>query len=132
MQDRFYQAKGRDEMNAAAQTLMQDYAFQTWPRANQKYRIWKLSRLLKWTERRTKALWYCEQGISVRAEEMAALEQLKTQEVKNEYAELRQRIARLEAALAVQDEAFHRPQIDALEQQIRGRGRVDISRNRGE
>lgn len=122
----------RCDVSAAIQNRLQNYAYQTWPSANQKARIWKLSRLLKWPERRTRALYYNEQGSRVRAEEVADAEQLQTHEAKNELSELRQRIARLETALAVRDAAYHSADIDALRQQMRGFGGMDSTGNQGD
>ncbi len=56
---------------------------------------------------------------AIRAEEMDAIRKAAkadrlAQEAKNEFTELKARIARLEAALRIQDEDFHSPSLDAL------------------
>lgn len=123
--------KGMSDMSATAQDLMRGYAVDAWPRDNHKSRIWRLARKLQWGHRRTRALYNNEHGTRVGAAEMAALQQLKLVEARNEYTELKDRIARLETALAVIDPDFHSPTIDALGQSHGGRGGMDRARTDG-
>jgi hypothetical protein len=53
-------------------------------------------------------------------------------EARNELAELRSRLARIEAALSVQDPQFHSPAIDALRLLDGRRGGVDRALDQGE
>ena len=91
-------------------------------------RINRTSRKLGWPFSRTRDVWY-EQARRIDATEMdqlrAATEARRIAEASNEYKDLRARIARIEAALMAQDEAFHRPTIDALEQSLGGPGGMD-------
>lgn len=75
--------------------------------------ISRAARRLGWDRGRTKRLWYGE-ARRVDADELVAIERLLKlrQEARDEHARLAERIARLEAIL-VQDEDFHRPQVDA-------------------
>lgn len=81
------------------------------------FRIERVARRLGITPRRARAFWYGE-ATNIPAEHMDKARRLARapleEEARNEFAELQNRIARLEAALAVQDEDFHRPAIDAL------------------
>ena len=104
------------------QGTLREYACMRWPSLNHKGRIWRLKDVLKWTERRTRALYNNEPGMRLRADEMAAIEALGKLGATNELSELRGRIARLEAALAVLDPAFCREPADAVRRTDRGRG----------
>ena len=53
-------------------------------------------------------------------------------EARNDIAELRARLARLETALCLQDPQFHGPSIDALRVLDGGRGGVDSALDKGE
>jgi hypothetical protein len=90
-------------------------------------RILFAARKLGWRYSRTRDVWY-EQARRIDAGEMDQLRRTmdarKLQEATNEYRDLRARIARIEAALLASDEDFHRPQIDALQQSLRGLGGV--------
>jgi len=105
------------------QGTLREYACTRWPSLNHKGRIWRLKDVLKWTERRTRALYNNEAGMRLRADEMAAIEALeKLGATTDELSELRGRIARLEAALAVLGADLHSDAPDALCRTDRGRG----------
>jgi hypothetical protein len=83
---------------------------------------------------RVKDLFDAEQRCRVAADELAELQKIaKTQrlvdEANNGYAELLERVARLEAMLLRQDENFHRNQVDCIREAAVGTtdeaGRVD-------
>lgn len=71
------------------------------------------------TERRARAIW---EGTAKRidAEESAALKRAQIEEHRREQQELRDRLVRLDAALAVADEEFHGETRAALQSQIGG------------
>jgi len=90
----------------------------------------KLSRVLTWSYRHTKAVYYCERGTVVDADEMKQLRRAAKlaqdeQEATNEVAELRARLARLESILLAQDEAFHSENLAALRVQADRLGRTN-------
>lgn len=78
------------------------------------------------TERRARAIW---EGTARRidAEESAALRRARFEEAHREQRDLRARLARLDAALAVVDEAFDSQALAALQQQTGGPRGVDSS-----
>lgn len=78
----------------------------------------------QFTERRARSIW---EGTAARidAEEARVIEQAKIEETRREYQELRARLARMETALAVADEAFFGPQMDAYRSASAPMGRVD-------
>lgn len=80
----------------------------------------------QFTERRARSIW---EGSARRidAEEATVLQRAAIEEAKREQRELRERLARLDTALAVADEAFHRETIAALREQAGGPRRVDMS-----
>lgn len=91
------------------------------------FRIERAARKLGITIRSAKAYWYGEREKIPshhmdRARELAGEPIVK--EAKNELAALRQRIARLETALAIQDEDFTGPFRDALRQSSGGADRT--------
>lgn len=96
-------------------------------------RILHVARKLGWRHARAREIWY-EQARRIDAKEMDQLREArqnrKLQEATNEYRDLRERIARLEAALSF-DEDFHRPHIDALKQSLGGPSGMGRARNRG-
>jgi hypothetical protein len=110
----------------AAQTDLRDYAAREWPRLNHKGRLAKLCRALPWSDRRVRAVYNAEQGVSLRADEQAEIAKLTAaiDEANREtFRDLQSRIARLEAALFHQDEAFHSDQMAGLRQAVDiGRG----------
>lgn len=71
----------------------------------------------RWHVGRAEDIWH-RQAHGVWAEELdairAAADARILQEARNERAALRARLARLEAALRISDEDFHRPELDAL------------------
>lgn len=107
-------AKGRD-MTAAASLALRGYAASEWPLLNHKGRLTKLCRMLPWTDRRVRSVYNGERGVSLRADEQAAIDNL-IHEARHEYDDLQTRIARLEALLLHQDEAFHSPSVAAFRQ----------------
>lgn len=114
----------RNEMSAAAQTMLRDYAGLRWPTLNHKGRIARLAGVLKMGHRRIRSLYQNEPGVSLRADEMAAIAALRERKIeeanRDAFQDLQARIARLEAALFAQDEEFHQQQMAA----IRGAARV--------
>lgn len=75
------------------------------------------ARRLGWPYSRAKAIWYNE-ARRIDAFEMREIEDAITKKeitaARAEYAELMDRVARLESALLAADSDFHGPQIDAL------------------
>jgi hypothetical protein len=120
-----FNAKDRTEMSAAAQTMLRDYAAFRWPTLNHKGRMGNLARVLNLTFRRVRSLYQNEPGVSLRADEMAAIEALRNAKAeeanKHEFQALEARLARLEAALFQQDEDFYRGQMAALRSAADGR-----------
>lgn len=108
----------RSEMTATAQLMMRDYAGTRWPTLNHKGRIARLAGVLGFGHRRVRSIYQNEPGVSLRADEMAAIAALREQKIEeaNQHAfqDLQARIARLEAALFAQDEEFHHDQMAAL------------------
>lgn len=125
---------------AAAQSSLRDYAASEWPRLNHKGRLAKLCRLLPtWTDRRVRAVYNAEQGVSLRADEQEAVQRLTaTEEATNalrqsqaEYRDLEARIARIEALFQHGDEEFGRPQVDAYRAAALGQGQGFQGRGEG-
>jgi len=113
-------SKERREMTVlAARQSLREYAADQWPHTNHKGRLAKLCRLLPWSDRRVRAVYNGERGVSLRAEEQAALDQL-TIEAKHEYRTIEALCAGLEALLTHTDEDGYRAQIDALRAVYRG------------
>lgn len=81
---------------------------------------------------RIEDLWR-QEARRVDAEEIDAIraarraQQAGAREARDELAELRARLARIETALRISDTQFHRPEIDALRQSVGGPRRVDCS-----
>lgn len=101
-------------MSASAQTMLREYAGVRWPTLNHKGRMARLASQLRMGHRRVRSLYQNEPGVSLRADEMAAIEALREEANRNEFQDLQARIARLEAALFAQDEEFHSHQMAAL------------------
>lgn len=80
----------------------------------------------QFTERRARSIW---EGTAKRidAEEAAVLRRARLEEARREQAELRERLARLDTALAAIDEDFHGPQMAAHRAAASGLGRVGRS-----
>lgn len=80
----------------------------------------------QFTERRARSIW---EGTARRidAEESAVLIKAQVEEARREQRELRERLARLDTALAMADEAFHSETIAALREQARGPRGMDLS-----
>jgi len=81
-------------------------------------------RLQSWSWNRTKDVYYARQGIRVSADELKHLREvarIKSDEAdRAEFKSIRERLTRLETALCVSDEAFHRESIAAVREQIAG------------
>jgi hypothetical protein len=100
-----------DEMSSAAQTVMREYAAFEWPTMNHKGRIAQLARRLGIGHRRVRSIYQNELGVSLRADEMAAIAALERtaaadEENRDAFMALQARVARLEAALAAVDAAL--------------------------
>src|SRR3954467_15357869 len=106
--------KDQAEMSATAQASMREYAAMTWPTMNHKGRMAQLAKALGFGHRRTRAIYQNETGVSLRADEMAAIEALREEANRNDFQDLQARIARLEAALFAVDEEFHQPHMAAF------------------
>jgi hypothetical protein len=108
----------RSEMSATAQLMMRDYAGTRWPTLNHKGRMSRLASVLGFGHRRVRSIYQNEPGLSLRADEMAAIAALQEQKIeeanRHAFQDLQARIARLEAALFAQDEEFHHDQMAAL------------------
>lgn len=96
---------------------MREYAGRTWPAESHKARIQRLARKLGWGHRRTRAV-YNGEPVALRADEAMDIQQL-TEAARHEYRDLESRLARLEALLAHQDEAFHSAQVAGLRAGVR-------------
>lgn len=83
------------------------------------------------SHRRARAIWEGK-ARRIDAEEAAALRLAEIEEGRREQKELRQRLARLDTALAMADEAFHGEAIAALRQQAGEPRRAYLPRNHGE
>lgn len=112
----------RQEMSATAQTMLRDYAGIRWPSLNHKGRMSRLAGVLGFGHRRVRSIYQNEPGLSLRADEMAAIAALQQQKIeeanRNDFQNLQARIARLEAALFAQDEEFHHDQVAALRSSV--------------
>jgi len=91
---------------------------------NVKSRIASAARKLRsWSPARVRDVWYGDGRVRLRADEMQALRTaaraVEERAAANELAELRARIARIEAVLVASDPDFHRPEIDALRDMAR-------------
>ena len=117
----------------AAQTDLRMFAASEWPNLNHKGRLRELAKALpSWTSRRVRSVYNAEQGVSLRAGEKADIEALTDKENQDDFMALQARVARLEAALAVVDEAFFDPQMAAYRQAVHGgRGEDVASETRG-
>lgn len=124
-------SRERNDMSASAQLILRDYAGARWPTLNHKGRMARLASVLGLGHRRVRSIYQNEGGVSLRADEMAAITSLKKpaaaadEENRNAFVALQARVARLEAALAAVDEAFFDPQMAALRASADGRRRDD-------
>lgn len=119
-------------MTAIAATKLRTFAASEWPLLNHKGRLAKLCRLLPTlSDRRVRALYNAEQGVSLRADEQEAVQRLTSQDEANRetFQDLQRRIARLEAALLAQDEEFHQPTLAALREVVDGGRGGDVARS---
>lgn len=81
-----------------------------------------------WSASRVKDVWYADPRIRIGADELADLrdiarDEAAAREARNEFRQLQDRIARIEAALGVSDPEFHSDAIDALRQSSGGEDR---------
>lgn len=106
-----------------ASTLLRKVA---WPERG-KRALAKLDRLLPWSYRHIKAVYYQEERTDVSADEMKQLKNLEekqrrrreklrqeNQEAVDDVAQLRARLARLESILLTADPEFHRETLETL------------------
>lgn len=75
----------------------------------------------KFTMRRVRSI-HEGQARRIDGAEMDALDKALIQEARNEQQKLRARLAALDARLALEDEAFHGPTLEALREQARRMG----------
>lgn len=117
------------EVSAAAVSVeLKAYARQRWPLDNDKSRKALLRKLLGFTGRRMRSLYEGEGTAVPRGSETAAIEDLigrkigaaADEENRDAFMALQARVARLEAALAVVDEAFFDPQMAAYREALHG------------
>lgn len=113
-------------MSTTAQFALREYAALRWPTMNHKGRMARLATALGFGHRRLRSIYQNENGVSLRASEMAAINALKTsaaadEENRDAFVALQTRVARLEAALAAVDEAFFDPQMAAYRSSLHGR-----------
>ena len=121
----------REEMTAAAATIMREYAATRWPTLNHKGRMSRLADKLNWTHRRVRSIYQQDDRARLRADEMAALDELSQQEARDEFQTLEARIAAMEALLFGPHADFYRPQVDAFREHAFGPGQRASGR-RGE
>jgi hypothetical protein len=110
-------ADARDDLRA--------YTQRRWPALNLKGRLTKLLReradrkrhpehpLQDWSDRRVRAVFNGELGVSLRAHEQAELDAL-IKEAQHEYRDLAQLASSLQALLFGPEADFYRPQVDAI------------------
>jgi hypothetical protein len=125
-----FPSREREEMSASAQTMLREYAGHRWPTMNHKGRIARLADVLGLRHRRVRSIYQNEGGVSLRADEMAAITALKKtaaadEENRDAFMALQVRVARLEAALAHVDEAFFDPQMAPYREALHGARRAD-------
>lgn len=100
-------------MSTAAHISMRSYAATEWPTLNHKGRLAKLCRELSWSNRRVRAVYNGETGVSLRADEQAELDAL-IQEARHDFRELDALAASLHALLYGPEADVYRPQVDAI------------------
>lgn len=122
-------SRERNDMSASAQFILRDYAGARWPTLNHKGRMARLAGVLGLGHRRVRSIYQNEEGVSLRADEMAAIAALRREKADDavrssqaEYRALEARIAALEELFRAGDEEHHRPQLDALWDAARGQG----------
>jgi hypothetical protein len=102
------------QMTTAVHTMLRDYAGASWPTMNHKGRMAQLERKLGFGHRRVRSLYQNEPGVSVRAEEAARIAELVASREEASRAEdraLAQRVAELEATLALVVAALDRDEV---------------------
>jgi len=114
----------RDDMSATASAMLRDYAADRWPTLNHKGRMSRLAYKLQWTFRRVRSIYQNEDRARLRADELAAIQQLKAEEAAHEQRTLEARIASIEALLFGSDPDFHSEQVAAFRSQALGRSKV--------
>jgi hypothetical protein len=131
-------SKDRSEVSASAQIMLRNYAGDRWPSMNHKGRIGRLASVLGFSPRRVRSLYQNEPGVRLRADEMAAIDNLRRarEEAKNvrasqaEYRALEARIAALEALFAGVDEEHGRPYLDGFRAMAFGDGGAAVGGSR--
>lgn len=124
-------SKDRVEVSAPAQLMLRDYAGHRWPTLNHKARMSRLAGALGLGFRRVRAIYQADPSVRLRADELAAIEALSQRQIeeanRNDFADLQDRVARLEAALVHQEEERPHHQVAALQQANYGRRRGDVA-----
>lgn len=99
------------------------------PHEAEPHRRWSEGRLRAWWYRQSENVTYSQMTELYQAAKKAKEERALLKAAREEHAEFVRKTARLAQFLEQQDEAFHRPQIDALRG---GVGNLDLSRDGGE
>jgi len=115
------------EMSALieCQSMMRQLARPAEPGESVKAVLLRVCRKLPgWSYSRVRDVWYADDRVRVSGDELrdierAARDAANEKAAKDEFKQLDARIARLEAQLALADEDFHRPSIDALGEMAR-------------
>lgn len=118
-----------EDMSASAQTMLREYAGQRWPTMNHKGRMSRLATILNWGHRRVRTVYQNEMGARLRADEMAAIEALRAEANKSEFAALEDRLAALEAAFARIDPEHVEPHLAAFREAINGGRAPNVDRS---
>lgn len=108
------------DVGVSARNILREYAARRWPTLNHKGRISRLAGTLNWTHRRVRTVYQNEPGARLRANEMADAEALENEANRDQFQILQDRVARLEAALLHQDEAFHHEQVAGFRHAVDG------------
>ena len=107
---------------------LRNYAAGTWPLLNHKGRLRNLAKLLtNWTERRVRAVYNAEPGVSLRASEQADIDALAEEANRNEFQALEARLASMEAALQRIDPEYHSVQVAAFRASVDGRREHNVT-----
>lgn len=115
----------------AARMELRMFAAEEWPHLNHKGRLRELGKkLTRWTERRVRAVYNSEDGVSLRADEATDIETL-IEEARHEYRDLAQLAAQLQALLYGPEADFYRPQVDAIRAGLVPQGQVLAGRGGG-
>ena len=100
-------------MTFVAHSDLREFSALKWPLLNHKGRQRELAkRLPQWSERRVRAVYNAEPGVSLRADEQADIQQLTA--ARHEHRELEQLASSLHALLYGPEADYYRPQVDAI------------------